>query len=83
LSKRRILELYLNHAQWGAQIFGAEAAARFYFNKSAATLSDDEAARLSAMLPAPTYFQRHQADSATLATQTTLIRSRMAQMQLP
>jgi monofunctional biosynthetic peptidoglycan transglycosylase len=53
LSKKRILELYLNVAEWGEGIFGAEAAARHYFGKSAADLSAEEAARLAAALPNP------------------------------
>lgn len=53
LSKRRILELYLNHAEWGNGIFGAEAAARHYFGKPAAQLSATESARLAVMLPNP------------------------------
>ncbi len=53
LSKRRILELYLNVIEWGDGIYGAEAAARTYFNKSAANLSPQEAAYLSAMIPNP------------------------------
>jgi monofunctional glycosyltransferase len=53
LSKRRILELYLNVIEWGDGIYGAEAAARTYFNKSAANLTPPEAAYLSAMIPNP------------------------------
>jgi monofunctional biosynthetic peptidoglycan transglycosylase len=53
LSKRRILELYLNVAEWGEGIFGIEAAARHYYGKSAADLSADEAAHLAAVLPNP------------------------------
>lgn len=53
LSKKRILELYLNVAEWGEGIFGAEAAARHYFGKSASELSPMEAARLAASLPNP------------------------------
>jgi monofunctional biosynthetic peptidoglycan transglycosylase len=51
--KRRILEVYLNVAEWGRGLFGAEAAARRYFNKAAAALSPREAAALAAILPAP------------------------------
>lgn len=51
--KWRILELYLNVAEWGPGIFGAEAAARHHFNKSAARLSPSEAALLAASLPNP------------------------------
>ena len=53
LSKRRILELYLNVAEWGDGIFGAEAAARAYFHTSAARLSRRQAAFLAAALPRP------------------------------
>jgi len=53
LSKRRILELYLNVVEWGEGIFGAEAASRRYFGKSSSELSPEEAARLAAVLPNP------------------------------
>ena len=53
LDKERILELYLNVAEWGNGVYGAEAAARHYFGKSAANLSRGEAARLAVMLPSP------------------------------
>jgi len=53
LSKKRILELYLNVAEWGHGVFGAEAAARHHFGKSAEALRPDEAALLAAMLPSP------------------------------
>jgi len=53
LSKCRILEIYLNVIEWGDGIYGAEAAARTYFNKSAADLTPREAAFLSAMIPSP------------------------------
>lgn len=53
LTKERILDLYLNLAEFGDGVFGAEAAARRYFRKPAARLTRDEAARLAAVLPAP------------------------------
>ena len=53
LSKRRILEVYLNVIEWGDGIYGAEAASERYFNKSASSLSANEAAFLSAMIPNP------------------------------
>lgn len=53
LSKRRIMELYLNVAEWGDGIYGAEAASRHYFNKTALYLTPEEAARLVAVLPNP------------------------------
>jgi monofunctional biosynthetic peptidoglycan transglycosylase len=57
LSKKRILELYLNVAEWGDRgIFGIEAAARNYYGKSASALGPEEAARLAAVLPNPRKF---------------------------
>jgi monofunctional biosynthetic peptidoglycan transglycosylase len=53
LTKARILELYLNVAEWGRGVYGAEAAARHHFGKSAGDLTQDEAAWLAAMLPSP------------------------------
>jgi len=53
LGKRRILEIYLNVIEWGDGVYGAEAAARTYFNTSAAALSSDQAAFLSAIIPSP------------------------------
>ena len=59
LDKRRILELYLNVAEWGNGVFGAEAAARHYYGASAASLGPEQAARLAAMLPRPQFYDRN------------------------
>ena len=57
LSKKRILELYLNVAEWGDRgIFGIETAARHYYGKPASALGPEEAARLAAVLPNPRKF---------------------------
>ncbi|MEX0814553.1 MAG: monofunctional biosynthetic peptidoglycan transglycosylase [Dongiaceae bacterium] len=53
LDKQRIIELYVNVAEWGRGIYGAEAAAQAYFKKSAADLTRREAALLAAVLPNP------------------------------
>ncbi len=53
LSKKRLLELYLNVVEWGPGVFGAEAAARHHFGVAAANLSPGQAARLAAVLPNP------------------------------
>jgi monofunctional glycosyltransferase len=53
LTKERILELYLNVAEWGQGVYGAEAAARHHFKKAAQDLTADEASWLAAILPAP------------------------------
>jgi monofunctional biosynthetic peptidoglycan transglycosylase len=57
LDKKRILELYLNVAEWGPGVFGAEAAARKWYRRSAAELTPSQAARLAVALPNP--FKRH------------------------
>jgi len=57
ISKKRILEIYLNVAEWGDRgIFGIESAARHYYGKSASALGPEEAARLAAVLPNPRKF---------------------------
>jgi monofunctional biosynthetic peptidoglycan transglycosylase len=53
LSKKRVLEIYLNIAEWGEGIFGAEAAAQAWFGKAAKDLTRVEAARLATALPNP------------------------------
>lgn len=53
LTKRRIIEIYLNIVEWGDGTFGAEAAAQRYFGKSAADLTPMEACRLAVVLPSP------------------------------
>ena len=71
--KKRILEVYLNSAQFGYGVYGAEAAAQAFFRKPAARLTRDEAARLAAVLPNPVrmradrpsgYVQRRQREIA-------------------
>ena len=59
LPKERILELYLNVIEWGNGVFGAEAAARRYYNASAASLGPEAAARLASMIPSPRRFERN------------------------
>ncbi len=58
MSKRRILELYLNFAEWGEGVFGAQAAARHHFGASAAALGPEQAAWLAAVLPSPRRYDR-------------------------
>ncbi|MDH4184006.1 MAG: monofunctional biosynthetic peptidoglycan transglycosylase, partial [Nitrospinota bacterium] len=53
MSKRRILELYLNVVEWGDGVFGADAAARRWFGVGARNLTPEQAARLAAVLPSP------------------------------
>ncbi len=56
LSKRKILEIYLNEVEWGENIYGIEAAGRYYLDKHAADLSVAESALLAGMLPNPRYY---------------------------
>jgi monofunctional glycosyltransferase len=53
LSKRRIIELYVNAAEWGDGIFGIQAASRHYYGKNASSLNAEEAAKLASVLPNP------------------------------
>jgi monofunctional glycosyltransferase len=62
LTKKRILELYLNVAEWGEGIFGIESASQRYYGKPASSLGPGEAARLAAILPNP---RRYRADGAS------------------
>jgi monofunctional biosynthetic peptidoglycan transglycosylase len=82
MSKRRILEIYLNVAEWGEGVFGAEAAARHYFGVSASMLSADQAARLAAMMPRPRYYDQHRG-SPYLVQYTETIRARMVSAEIP
>lgn len=82
LSKERILEIYLNHVEWGAGVFGAEAAAQHYFRKPASKLNVYEAARLAVMLPRPRYFEKLP-NSAYVAGRAGVIVGRMGDAQLP
>jgi len=56
LTKRQILEIYLNEVEWGENIYGIEAASRFYLDKHATELTPAEAALLAGMLPNPRYY---------------------------
>ena len=82
MSKRRILEIYLNVAQWGAATFGAQAAARHYFRTDAARLSSGQAAQLAAMLPNPAYYDPH-GTTAYLRSRRATVRARMPQVAVP
>lgn len=58
MTKRRILEIYLNVIEWGNGVFGAQAAAEYHFGISAAELSPEQAAHLAAMVPSPRRYGR-------------------------
>jgi len=82
LPKRRILEIYLNHVEWGEGVFGAQAAARHYFRTDAARLGVMQAARLAVMLPAPKRFE-HRPHSTFLQRRAATIAARMGDVELP
>jgi monofunctional biosynthetic peptidoglycan transglycosylase len=82
LKKRRILEIYLNVAEWGDGVYGAEAAARYHFGLSAAELSPEQAARLAVMLPSPRAYTPGY-DTRYLQRQTATILARMPYAQIP
>ena len=82
LTKQRILELYLNYAEWGEGVFGAEAAARYHFGVSAGALSAPQAAFLAAILPSPRRYGRGQV-TPYLAGRIETILARMPAAQIP
>ena len=82
LSKQRLLEIYLNHVEWGEGVFGAQAAARHYYGVDASRLGVEQAARLAVMLPAPKRFERLPG-SAYVAGRTSAIVARMGAVTLP
>jgi monofunctional biosynthetic peptidoglycan transglycosylase len=82
LSKRRILELYLNVIEWGDGIWGAEAAARAYFQVSAAELGPDQSALLAASIINPRRYSPARPSKFLLRRQE-LIRQRMGDVEPP
>lgn len=82
LSKRRILEIYLNVIEWGDGIYGAEAASRTYFKKSASALTPQEAAYLSAMIPSPLNVFNPQKNPKRLARRQKVIARGMNSIKL-
>jgi monofunctional biosynthetic peptidoglycan transglycosylase len=82
LDKQRILEIYLNNVEWGEGVFGAEAAAQYYFKKPASRLGANEAARLAVMLPSPKFFERRPG-SPYLSGRASTVVARMPSAELP
>lgn len=81
-SKRRIFEVYLNVIEWGNGVFGAEAAARHYYNTSAAQLGPEQAARLAGMVPNPRYYDRNRS-APGLGRKAAIILGRMPGAEVP
>ncbi len=82
MTKARILELYLNVAEWGEDVFGAEAAARHHFGVSAASLDAPQAAWLAAILPSPRRYERGRS-TPYLAARVETILARMKAARVP
>jgi len=82
LTKRRILEVYLNVIEWGNGVYGAEAAAQHYFGATAAALSPEQAAQLAAMIPKPRFYD-HNRSTPYLERRTELLLSLMNRAAAP
>lgn len=82
MSKERILELYLNVAEWGVGVFGAQAAARHHFKTDAARLGNQQAAQLAARLPNPRFYDQR-GSTRYLNSRTQTLMSRMRLVQIP
>jgi monofunctional biosynthetic peptidoglycan transglycosylase len=82
MDKERIFEIYLNSVEWGNGVYGAEAAAQYYYKISASKLSAAQSARLAVMLPRPKYFDEHRS-SPYLNQRARVIARRMGAAELP
>lgn len=82
MEKQRIFEIYLNVIEWGNGVFGAEAAARHYYQVSATQLTPYQAAKLAAMVPNPRYYDKHR-EARGLLRKTDIILSRMDDVEIP
>nr|WP_053936832.1 monofunctional biosynthetic peptidoglycan transglycosylase [Amantichitinum ursilacus] len=82
MDKRRIFEIYLNVIEWGNGIYGADAAARYYFKTNAAGLSAGQSAKLAAMVTNPRYYDTHRNDRRLLR-KASIIGRRMGYADVP
>jgi len=82
MSKRRIFEIYLNVIEWGNGIFGAEAAAKYYYHTDAKNLNTEQSATLAAMVPNPRYYDKHR-QAKGLMRKTSIIQARMNSAEIP
>lgn len=82
LSKKRILEIYLNVIEWGNNVYGIEAASQRYFSAHAKELTSFQSAKLASMIPNPQYYEQHQ-DTSRLIERSGIILSRMNAVQVP
>ena len=82
MTKRRIFEIYLNIIEWGNGVFGAEAAALYYFDTSATYLDAEQAAWLAAMVPKPRYYDQVRY-TPLLGQRAGIIMERMYYVEVP
>ncbi|MFM0219681.1 MULTISPECIES: monofunctional biosynthetic peptidoglycan transglycosylase [Paraburkholderia] len=82
MNKERIFEIYLNSVEWANGVYGAEAAARYYYKTPASGLTAAQSARLAVMLQQPKYYDEHRG-SAYLAQRSRVIARRMGAAELP
>lgn len=82
MTKRRILEIYLNVIEWGDGVFGAEAAARYHYGATAGSLTPAQSARLAAMVPSPRRYGPGR-NTAYLQRRTEIILGRMPAARVP
>ncbi|HQS57159.1 MAG: monofunctional biosynthetic peptidoglycan transglycosylase [Gallionellales bacterium 35-53-114] len=82
LDKQRIFDIYLNTIEWGNGVFGAEAAARHYYQISASQLSPEQAAKLAAMVPNPRFYDYHR-EARGLIRKTEIILYKMNDAEIP
>jgi len=82
MTKRRILEIYLNVIEWGNGVFGAQAAARHYYDTNAADLGPEQAAMLAAMIPNPRYYDTRRG-GRRLERRAAAILARMPWVRVP
>ena len=83
LTKRRILEIYLNVIEWGDGVYGAEAASQYYFHKPASALTTSQAAFLSAMIPNPRTVFNPRVNPRRVARRQRIILRGMPHVKLP
>lgn len=82
MTKRRILELYLNMIEWGNGVFGVQAATKHYYRSNAGNLSRHQAAKLAAMIPNPRFYDTHQS-TRFLNRHAGTVQARMHMVTIP
>lgn len=82
LSKEQLLELYLNHAEWGKGIYGAQAAAQYYYQLNASQIGMVDASIMAARLPKPRFYQQNKS-TVELQRRAKSIRAGMPLVVIP